>query len=232
MFSRTLTSEEAEIIQVIENFIRDKHKHSDSHDYSHVLEVTQYAINIGEGLPDPVDPFILICGALLHDIGKTNMLFSSMHGLLGSALAEEFLDALGYSYPALKPTRDAICRVIARHTATTMVPPETVEEKIVYDADCLDRLGIIGVLRGFIGKEGSIEQILETKMVSRTHDYEKLHFEASKKLGEELNKETLQFIELIRGPLDKRKAAIEELELESALSENTMLKSGKTELIE
>ena len=105
MFSRTLTDEEMEIVDIIENFVRDKHKDSDSHDYSHIIEVTQTAIKIAEIIPDPVEPFILICGALLHDIGKTNLLFSSMHGLLGSALAEEFLDALGYSYPSLSIKR-------------------------------------------------------------------------------------------------------------------------------
>ena len=46
MFSRRLTAEEEKIIQVIERFVRDKHQHSDSHDHSHVLEVTQYAIEV------------------------------------------------------------------------------------------------------------------------------------------------------------------------------------------
>ena len=203
MFERKLNIVEKEIIDVIEKFVRDKHSHSDSHDYSHILEVTQYAIKIGEKIDEPVDPFILICGALLHDIGKTNMLFSSMHGLLGSALTEEFLDALGYSYPALKPTRDSICRIVARHTPTTMVPPETAEEKIVYDADTLDRLGIIGVLRGFIGKGGSIAEILEKKMVTRLKDFDKLIFNISRELGRGLGEETKKFVELLKGPLAK-----------------------------
>ena len=69
-----------------------------------------------------------------------------------------------------------------------MVPPETTEEKIVFDADCLDRLGIIGVLRGFIGKSGSITGILEQKMKTRANDYEKLHYNESKSIGKELNK--------------------------------------------
>ena len=217
MFSRTLTTEEVEIIQIIEAFVRDKHKHSDSHDHSHILSVTEYAIKIAEMIEEPVDPFIMIAGALLHDIGKTNLLFSSMHGLLGSALAEEFLDALGYSYPTLKPIRDSICRIVSRHTPTTMVPPETTEEKIVFDADCLDRLGLIGVLRGFIGKEGSIEEILESKMESRLHDFDRLNFEASRKIGKDHNDETLGFVEIIKGALSTRKAKIEELNLRGVI---------------
>jgi len=220
MFSRTLTNEEEEIIKVIEAFVRDKHKDADSHDYSHVLEVTQHAIDIAERIPEPVDPFILICGALLHDIGKTNLLFNSMHGLLGSALAEEYLEALGYTYPSLKPVRDAICRIVCRHTPTTMIPPETVEEKIVFDADTLDRLGIIGVLRGFIGKVGSIEKILESKLASRVHDFELLHFDASRELGKKMNEETLRFVDIIRKSLRKRVDEVREIELHSASNEN------------
>jgi uncharacterized protein len=216
MFSRTLTHDEEEIIRVIEAFVRDKHKQANSHDYSHVLEVTQHSIDIAERIPEPVDPFILICGALLHDIGKTNLLLTSMHGLLGSALAEKFLEALGYSYPALNPVRDQICRIVSRHTSTTMVSPETAEEKIVFDADTIDRLGVIGVLRGFIGKEGSIEQILESKMATRIHDFELLNYDASKKLAKKLNEEALRFIAIIRKSLDRRKAEVKELELHGA----------------
>lgn len=226
MFSRKLNEEELKIIELIEVFIRDKHKMSNSHDHSHVLQVTQYSINIAERIVDPVDPFILICGALLHDIGKTNMVFSSMHGLVGAAIAEEFLEALGYSYHSLKPVRDAICRIITRHTPTTMIPPETTEEKIVYDADCLDRLGVIGVLRGFIGKEGSIAGILEKKMKTRAKDFDKLHFDVSRQLGQEANDKALELIEIIRESLEIRKDEIEELELYSALSENMRLQSS------
>ncbi|MHA1910987.1 MAG: hypothetical protein ACTSYA_04740, partial [Candidatus Kariarchaeaceae archaeon] len=130
-----------------------------------------------------------------------------------------------YSYPTLKPIRDSICRIVSRHTPTTMVPPETTEEKIVFDADCLDRLGLIGVLRGFIGKEGSIEEILESKMESRLHDFDRLNFEASRKIGKAHNDETLGFVETIRGALSSRKAKIEELNLRGVTGEDKPIES-------
>ncbi|MBN1699722.1 MAG: HD domain-containing protein [Spirochaetales bacterium] len=232
MFKRTLTHDEADIIKLIESFVRNKHSESDSHDYSHVLEVSQYAIDIAERIEEPVDPFILICGALLHDIGKTNLVFGNMHGLIGSAISEEFLDAIGYAKPHLKPVRDAICRIVARHTPTTMVAPETVEEKIVFDADTLDRLGIIGVLRGFIGKSGSIEEILEKKMKTRVRDYEKLNFEASREIGKVQNEQTIAFVDLVKGALETRKAAIEQLELKGAYDASALLTSGANEEFE
>ena len=96
----------------------------------------------------------------------------------------------------------------------------------MFDADCLDRLGVIGVLRGFIGKTGSISEILEAKMKTRVKDYAKLNFEESKKIGKTLNEKALSFIELVSKELEKRKAAIEELELDDALNEKQQLESG------
>ena len=59
MFTRNLTEDEIAIVRKIEVFVRDKHDKLQSHDYSHVLAVTQYAIEIGQRIPDPVDPFVV-----------------------------------------------------------------------------------------------------------------------------------------------------------------------------
>jgi len=70
MFERKLTRKEVELIKEIEAFIKDKHSQAQGHDHSHVLQVTRYAIQIAEAIPDEVNPFILICAALFHDIGR------------------------------------------------------------------------------------------------------------------------------------------------------------------
>jgi uncharacterized protein len=100
-----------------------------------------------------------------------------------------------------------------RHTETSMLPPETIEEKIVYDADDLDRLGLMGMLRGIMGKTGSIKDILEDRLQKRKKDFERLHFEASRELGRELYNETLLLIKLISNSLNRRINDIEELKL-------------------
>jgi hypothetical protein len=134
-------------------------------------------------------------------------MFSSIHGLLGGSLAEEFLDGVNVE----KILRDAICRVVIRHTPTSMIPPETPEEKIVYDADTLDRLGLMGLLRGFIGKRGSMHDIMSKYMESRKKDFAKLHFEISKDIGEEANKEMDRYIGKIEERLDHRMSSIEHI---------------------
>ena len=52
MFERKLTRKEVELIKEIEAFIKDKHGQAQGHDHSHVLQVTRYAIQIAEAIPD------------------------------------------------------------------------------------------------------------------------------------------------------------------------------------
>ena len=204
VFSRNLTQQETEILLKMQEFVRTAHANSNSHDYAHVLSVCRYAIKVGKAIEDSVDPFILCAGALLHDIGKTNSMFSHIHGLFGGSIAEEFLD--GIKIPA--DTRDAICRVVIRHTPTSMIPPETPEEKSVFDADTLDRLGLMGLLRGFIGKDGAMDKIMNMYMEKRKQDYEKLHYKVSQEIGLEKDQMMLAFIKIIEDRLKIRMDSI------------------------
>jgi len=156
MFERKLTRKEVELIKEIEAFIKDKHSQAQGHDYSHVLQVTRYAVQIAEIIPDEVNPFILICGALFHDIGLIDTINEVLHGLSGATIANEYLESTWVS----ADVRKKISRIITRHTPTSMIPPRSIEEKIIHDADALDRLGVMGMIRGIMGKSGSIEDIL------------------------------------------------------------------------
>jgi uncharacterized protein len=207
VFSRALKHDEIDILLNLQEFVREAHAESDSHDYAHVLTVCRYAIDVAKNIQEKVDPFICIAGALLHDIGKTNRAFAHIHGLLGGTLAEEFLDA----YRVDKDIRDDICRVVVRHTPTSRIPPETPEEKVVYDADTLDRLGLMGLLRGFVGKTGSMEHILTKYMEKRKTDYDKLNYEYSRDLGDDMHEELIQFVILVEDRLRTRMASIESI---------------------
>ena len=200
MFERDLTRREFELIQQIEHFIREKHRYEEGHDYSHVLAVTDYAIEIARSIPEEVDPFVVICGALFHDIGRVGTHTGVLHGLRGATIAREYLEATGVS----PDIRDKIIRIVARHTPTTRQAPQTIEEKIVYDADALDRLGLMGMLRGLMGKKGSTQDILEDRIQKRLGDYGKLHFEASRRIGEKLHEETLRVVRRFKAALEER----------------------------
>jgi len=205
MFSRALTNEERQWLTELESFVKEKHADLGSHDYSHVLQVVEFAIEIANNIEEQADPVVVICGALLHDIGR--MVSDSMHGLAGGALAEELLESL----PLTDEQIIRITKVIVRHTATSHVPPQTTEEKIIYDADGLDRLGTMGLLRGFVDKKGSMMDVLERYMAKRIKEYDKLFFPISRKMGKELDVEMRKLITLFTKRLNERKESVEQL---------------------
>lgn len=211
MFSRNLTAEEVAIIHNIEVFVRDKHDKLQGHDYSHVLAVTHYSIEIAQRIPEPVDPFVVICGALFHDIGRVGTNTGRLHGLRGATITEEYLKAIDID----DETREQIVGIVVRHSETSMLPPKTISEKVVYDADDLDRLGLMGMLRGMMvgGKEWSMDDIINNRLEKRKKDYERLHFEVSRELGRKLYEETLQLIEFIRNSMNQRWKEISKLNL-------------------
>ncbi len=211
MFTRNLSDEEVEIIHDIEEFVRDKHDTLQGHDYSHVLAVANYALEIARQIPDQVDPFVLICGALFHDIGRVGTQTGRLHGLRGATITEEYLRSVNIK----TEIRKEIVRIVVRHTETSMQPPETVAEKVVFDADDLDRLGLMGMLRGMMvgAVSRSMEDIIENRLQKRKKDYERLHFKASREIGRELYEETLKLIEFIRNSLNQRYLKISKLNL-------------------
>lgn len=209
MFTRDLTPREIKMIKKIENFVREKHARCEGHDYSHVLQVTKNAIEISQRISEEVDPFVLICGALFHDLGRVDQTSGVLHGLRGAALVEQFLKATWVD----KNTGKRIVRIVARHSPTSHIPPQSIEEKIVYDADTLDRFGWIGLLRGILGKRGSLEEIIEGVMAKRSQDYDKLLFEESKQIGQKAHEETLFFLKKLREDMQKRFREIEQIKL-------------------
>ncbi|UCB44821.1 MAG: HD domain-containing protein [Spirochaetota bacterium] len=211
MFTRKLTKNEVAIIHEIEKYVRDKHDTLQGHDYSHVLAVANYAIEIAHKIKEPVDPFIMICGALFHDIGRVGTQTGRLHGLRGAAIAGEYLRAIDID----EETREQIVRIVVRHTETSMLPPETVAEKVVFDADDLDRLGLMGMLRGMMvgAASRSMEDIIENRLQKRKKDYDRLHFQASRDLGKKLYDETLQLIDFIKNSLKQRNVKITKLNL-------------------
>jgi uncharacterized protein len=206
MFARALTGEEAALIDRITEFVKAKHECCEGHDHSHVLMVTRLAIEIAERVEEPADPFLVIVGALFHDLGRVGATTGALHGLAGAAVAHEFLAAVLDD----DDTVAKVARVVARHTPTSNIPPETVEEMIVFDADTMERFGWVGVLRGVMGKQGSIEDILQTVIRKRAEDYEKLLLPISRKMAAERCQVTRNILGGVERALKDRDALLED----------------------
>jgi uncharacterized protein len=207
VFKRKLTADEVRIIERIVDFVKDKHQRAEGHDYSHVLEVCRLSIEISHKIRDQVDPFILMCGALLHDIGRINSPNGLFHGIDGAARAEQLLE----SYIDDDYVSKQIQRIIVRHTPESMISPQTPEEKVVFDADTIERLGFMGMVRGIMGKTGTMEFIIDDRIHKRLADYDKLYYTASKHMAKKAFNETIAVSKTLKKDLARRAREIHEV---------------------
>jgi uncharacterized protein len=107
--------------------------------------VYNLALSIAE--QEGADRFIVGMAALMHDLGRTAQHDgnnnNAHHADLSVAVASELLQA--YSVPADK--QQAILHAIVAHSFSKGIEPLTLEARVVRDADRLDGLGAIGILR-------------------------------------------------------------------------------------
>lgn len=112
-----------------------------SHDAAHTLRVYRTAMKIAD-TEKACDRDIVALGALLHDADDTKLF-----GTVGNANARLFMEKEGLS----QEMQDRICNVIngVSFSHNRGKVPETLEGKIVQDADRLDAIGAIGIARAF-----------------------------------------------------------------------------------
>jgi uncharacterized protein len=114
------------------------------HDFWHILRVYKNAIYIGE--KENADLFVVELAALLHDIADWK--FNEGSHDAGVKLSKEWLESIGVD----GHTTNKITKIIGTMSykgGTTNANQETVEGKVVQDADRLDALGAIGIGRAF-----------------------------------------------------------------------------------
>lgn len=116
-----------------------------SHDTSHLLRVWSNVCVIRD--VEGGDPEILIAATLLHDCVSVekNSPFRSSASRLAAAKARDLLTEMGWAEERI----DAVAHAVEAHSFSAAITPETLEAKILQDADRLDALGMIGVARLF-----------------------------------------------------------------------------------
>lgn len=118
-----------------------------SHGPDHTDRVYRMAMAIGKTMEARLD--ILAPAALLHDIGRNQESKSRgniCHAEKGADMADVILRELGYAQSDIK----AICHCIRAHRFRSATQPESLEAKILFDADKLDSIGAIGIGRAFL----------------------------------------------------------------------------------
>jgi HD superfamily phosphodiesterase len=123
---------------------------SEVHAEDHILRVLKRCIRLGEKLDADLE--VLVAAVYLHDLGR-HYIDDKAHGALSALKAEPVLERI--SFPEEK--RATVLHAIRVHdVSATPEDRTTLESKILYDADKIDTLGVVGVLRyirHFYGKK-------------------------------------------------------------------------------
>lgn len=127
---------------------------SGCHDWTHVERVRALALHIARA--EKADVGIVEVAALLHDIGRKEEMESHgaiCHAEKGAALSREILGRFGFD----ERTIEAVAHCVLAHRHRNHHVPQTVEAKVIFDADKLDSIGAVGVARDFLfaGNAGS-----------------------------------------------------------------------------
>jgi uncharacterized protein len=172
------------------------------HDLSHALRVANLCERIvaDEG----GDLGILLPAALCHDAHRWEY---ASHSEAMAELLSNLLLGVGYSPSEV----EAIIRTVQRHSFHSPQLPETLEEKILFDADKLEGLGATGIGRCFavsgklnqpifevVSGEVSAQNLLTSVMGEY---WQRLHTETARALGKERHSFLLRFIAQLQSEL-------------------------------
>jgi uncharacterized protein len=119
--------------------------HDPSHDFLHIKRVVSTATALAR--QEKADLAVIVPAAYFHDfvnVPKNDPRRKEASRLSADAVTA-YLASIGYLPCYLEGIRHAI----AAHSFSAGIPPETLEAKIVQDADRLDALGAIGIARCF-----------------------------------------------------------------------------------
>ena len=130
------------LLELARQFMLDEGSEDAAHDYDHLVRVIALAdkIQASEGGNLPT----IWAAVALHDIGQEHeRRLGGDHALIGATLAAELLKDTPFPQEYIP----AVQQAIQEHRMTGGIIPQTLEGRILYDADKLDILGAIGIGR-------------------------------------------------------------------------------------
>ncbi len=124
-----------------------------AHDIAHILRVFRNAMRVAQ--EEGADGRLLAAAVLLHDCVSVEKNSSERHAAsrLAADKASGILRGLGWAEQDI----DAVAHAILTHSFSAGLMPETLEARILQDADRLDAIGMVGAARCFYiaGRMGS-----------------------------------------------------------------------------
>lgn len=127
------------------NFIHDQSTGAKdpSHDFLHISRVYKWALRMG--VKEGADLRILLPAALLHDL--VNLSKDHPHRAKASTMSAIAADRVLSEHLYRPDERKKISDIIIEHSFSLGKKPSSLESAILQDADRLDALGAIGIMR-------------------------------------------------------------------------------------
>lgn len=144
-----------ETYQLLEKYMLSCVKDS-AHDEEHIHRVLYNALDIAHSESN-VNYSVLICACLLHDIGRKEQFENPnlCHAKVGAKKAYQFLIKNGFTVEYAKHVRSCI----ETHRFRRGNLPQSIEAKILFDADKIDVSGAIGIARTLVYKGQVLEPL-------------------------------------------------------------------------
>lgn len=118
-----------------------------AHDIAHLRRVWQSAQRIMQGTD--ADPLVVMTACYFHDVVNLPKNHPQRH-LASSKAAVETRRILNEDFPDFPvELHNAVAHAVQAHSFSAGITPETLEARIVQDADRLESLGAIGLARVF-----------------------------------------------------------------------------------
>ena len=165
----------------------------------HVERMTRWCQELGPAID--ADMEVLIPGALLHDVGV--VINRKKHYVVGRTRAVEILRDSGFPEEKI----DATLHVLEAHSRYGGPEPQTPEAKVGQDADALEYIGAIGILRAvvrglndgsFSGKISDFPEYLRSVLAKVEGTF---HTEKAEELGQSRLEYMRSFLERIEQEL-------------------------------
>lgn len=175
--------------------IEKTQSNNNTHGFEHTLRVYNFCKKIGEYYNANMN--ILLPAAILHDIAREE----KNHSLVGAEKAKEVLNKYDFNEDDIQ----AISEAIRCHSFSSGYKPNTIEGKILSDADKLDAMGAIGVFRAATYSQETNRSINEFI----DHFYDKLlnlddllYTEIAKELGNKRKEFMILFLQQYKNELN------------------------------
>lgn len=175
---------------------------SGAHGFDHTLRVVRLCERLGAR--EGADMAVLIPAATFHDITRPLEKETGIpHEEEGARMAAAYLESI--RYPAdLVP---GIVHAIRAHRYSSGIAPETLEARVLSDADNLDAMGAVGIVRTFM-QAGEQERGIED---ATRHFYDKLlnlkgrmYTESAREIARERHAFLVAFLDALDGETGAR----------------------------